>query len=300
MGEQLYYRIQVSYNLFSQAQKDISMQHPNITFIGAGNMAHSLISGLIANGYPAQNIWATDPSAEKLMTLQKEFGINIADNNATAAKHAHILLLAIKPQIMHHVCEELAPAITHSPLIISIAAMIPIKLLEKWLGKHAIVRCMPNLPAIIRCAATALFANPQTNEAQKNVAESILRAVGTITWLKQEELMDAVTVLSGNGPAYFFLLIEMLQQSGEALGLEKETARLLSLETALGAARLALESKEDVAVLRQQVTSPGGTTERALEVLEHGNIRQLFFSALEESQIRAKTIANTFAGASDE
>lgn len=271
------------------------MRNTFITFIGAGNMANSLIGGLIADGYDPKRICAADPNLEKLKNLQKKFGINITTKNNEAVANANVIIFAVKPQILKIVATELSNFITEKkPLIISVAAMIPSTHIEKWLQNAAIVRCMPNTPALIRCGATGLLANRYVTSEQKNLAESIMRAVGITVWVNNEEQIDIVTALSGSGPAYFFLLMEMLQQSAEKLGLPAETARLLTLQTALGAARLALESNEDVTTLRKQVTSPGGTTERAIGVLESGNIRELFFEALQAAQLRALELIKNF------
>lgn len=269
------------------------MHNPILTFIGAGNMASSLIGGLIADGYNPAAIWATDPSLEKLTVLRERFKIQVTQDNNEAAAKADILILAVKPQAMKIVVKQLALTVTKKqPLIISIAAMIPTGHIEKWLSsKHPIVRCMPNTPALLRCGASGLYANSVVKEEQRNLAESILRTVGLTVWINNEEQMDIVTALSGSGPAYFFLLMEILQKAAEKMGLDAKTARLLVLETGLGAARLALESEQDLSALRHQVTSPGGTTERALEILEQGKLSELFYNALRAAEQRAKEMA---------
>lgn len=265
------------------------MHNSTITFIGAGNMASALIGGLIAVGYDPSKIWACDPSIKQLAQLQNTYGIQTTADNHLGVKQANILVFAVKPQQLKTVATELADTIQQqNPLILSIAAMIPTAHLAQWLGaKPAIIRCMPNTPALIRCGATGLFANAYVNAAQKNLAESILRAVGLTVWINDETQMDIVTALSGSGPAYFFLFMQHLQEAAEKLGLAPDTARLLTLQTCLGAAKLAAESAENLATLRQQVTSPGGTTERALEVLEGGDLAQLFYQALAAAQRRA-------------
>lgn len=266
------------------------MRNSIITFIGAGNMASALIGGLIANGYDPGKIWACDQATEKLSGLEKRYGIHTTTDNHQGVKQADTLVFAVKPQHLKAVVTELAGTIQQQqPLILSIAAMVPTTHLEQWLGGNlAIIRCMPNTPALIQCGATGLYANAHADEEQKNRAESILRAVGLTVWISQEEQMDIVTVLSGNGPAYFFLFMQYLQEAAEKLGLAKDIARVLTLQTALGAAKLAVEAPEDLVSLRKQVTSPGGTTERALEVLGQGNLAQLFFEALKAAQQRAK------------
>lgn len=267
---------------------------PVIAVIGAGNMGSSLIGGLIQDGHPSQHIWASDADEEKLAYLKQRFHIHTTPHNITAAEAADVLILAIKPQYFATVAHELAKTIqTLKPLVISIAAGIRIASIEHWLGDQLpIVRTMPNTPAMIGCGATALFANAKTNEDQRNLAESILRAVGITVWLNDEQLMDAVTALSGSGPAYFFLMMEAMQEAGEVLGLPPETARLLTLQTALGSARMAMESSSSLVELRHQVTSPGGTTEKAVSVLEENNIRALFSKALGAAKLRSEELAS--------
>ncbi|MCL4316624.1 MAG: pyrroline-5-carboxylate reductase [Gammaproteobacteria bacterium] len=265
----------------------------NIAFIGGGNMAGSLIGGLIADGYAADSVWVSDPDAEKLGALRERFFVHTAQSNQEAAQHGAVWLLAVKPQMMRQVAAELAPqALQTRPLVISIAAGIRSADLERWLGGgQAIVRAMPNTPALVRSGASALYANALASEAQKSVAENILRAVGVAVWLKDETLMDAVTALSGSGPAYFFLVMEALEEAGVKLGLTRDIARLLTLETAFGAAKIALESNESSAGLRARVTSTGGTTEQAIKVLEQGRLRELFEAALKAAQARSVELA---------
>ena len=270
------------------------MKNHDIAFIGGGNMARSLIAGLIADGMPPQRIWVADPSKEQLAGLAASFGIHISTDNRQAAEQADALVLAVKPQVMKAVVEQLAPTVqARKPLVISIAAGIRETDLGRWLGEGAaIVRTMPNTPALVQTGATALYANRHVSPAQRDLAESLLRAAGITQWLDDEALMDPVTAVSGSGPAYFFLLMELMEQAGTRMGLPAETARLLTLQTALGAAKMALESSEDTAVLRQRVTSPGGTTERALSVLEQGGIRELVDQALRAAAERAAELGD--------
>ena len=269
------------------------MTTPVIAVIGAGNMGSSIIGGLINHGHPGDKLWATDSSEEKLVALQNTFHIQTTTANEQAVQRADIVILAIKPQLFVQVVPTLASTVqAHQPLIISIAAGIRIAPIQHWLGdKVAIVRAMPNLPAIIGCGATALYPNRYVTPEQHNQAESILRAVGVTVWLTHEDLMDAVTALSGNGPAYFFLVMEALQAAAEEMGLPNEMAGLLVLQTALGAARLAIESGTPLPALRRNVTSPGGTTEKAVSVLEEHNIRDLFKKALQAGKQRSEELA---------
>ena len=256
-------------------------------------MGASLISGLIADGYNSKHLWVSDPDEQKLKRLEHQFAIHITTNNHSAVQAANTIILAVKPQILAEVSSGIAADVQNKkPLIISIAAGVREASLQKYLGGNiAIVRSMPNTPALIGCGASALFANEFVSREQKQTAEKILRAVGLVTWLEDEKLMDIVTALSGSGPAYFFLLIEILQETAEKLGLPKDISRLLTLQTAFGASRMALESEASASQLRQQVTSPGGTTEQAVRVLEENNIRRIFSEALLAAKTRSEELA---------
>lgn len=269
------------------------MKEANLTFIGSGNMARSLVGGLVADGCEPARIRMTDPDSGKLDQLGQTFGVRMETDNVASVAGADALILAVKPQVVRPVAKELAGAVAkHRPLVISIAAGIRESDLRRWLGgEAAIVRAMPNTPALVQSGATALFANAGVSAEQRDLAESILRAVGLTLWLDQEDQMDAVTALSGSGPAYFFLMIEALEQAGTRLGLPAETARLLALQTAFGAARMALESEEGVDGLRARVTSPGGTTERAIAVLEKEGLRDLMAHALAAAWTRSRELA---------
>ncbi len=271
-------------------------QQPETGFIGAGNMARSLIGGLIADGWDPARIQVADPGSEPLQLIRQLGVTNTGNDNSAVAAGCEVVLLAVKPQVMPAVAREISTAVQqHQPLIISIAAGIREADLRRWLGdRTAIVRCMPNTPALVLSGATALYANPRTSEQQRDLAESLLRAVGLTLWVDNEELMDAVTALSGSGPAYIFLVIEALQAAGNELGLSADQARLLAIQTTFGAAKMALESQDEPAVLRQCVTSPGGTTEQALKVLEAGKLRGLFLEALKSARDRSKQLAEQF------
>lgn len=269
------------------------MRDATIGFIGGGNMARSLIGGLIADGKATDRIWVSDPSESQRSLLQERFGIHVTDSNDALVEACDVVVLAVKPQVLGEVCQSLRSAVERSnPLLISVAAGVRIEALERWLGgKPAIVRSMPNTPALVGSGATALVANRHTDVTQRELAEAVLRAVGLTLWLDDEDQMDAVTALSGSGPAYFFLVMEALEEAGRKLGLPEETARLLTLETAFGASKMALESDDDAAGLRQRVTSPGGTTERAIGVLEQRELRQAFTDALEAARDRSRELA---------
>lgn len=266
----------------------------NITFIGAGNMASSIIGGLIKQGYAANTITASDPNTAALEGLHKQFGIQTESDNGTACATADIVVLAVKPQILKTVAQSLQAQLNHHPLIISIAAGIGIQQLNDWLGVNdlAIIRCMPNTPALVGQGATGLYANTKVSDEQKRSAESLLNAVGTSIWVDSEALIDSVTAVSGSGPAYYFLLMEAMIDAAMKQGLSREQAQTLTLQTALGAATLAQQSDVDVAELRRRVTSPGGTTEQAILSFESANFRQIVDNAMQACADRSKAMAS--------
>lgn len=272
------------------------MQNSKISFIGGGNMASSIISGLLQAEVPASNIRVADSNHEPLAA---QYNVACYTDNLSVLEQADVVILAVKPQVLPEVARAIAPAVggEDSPLFISIVAGIQIKDLARWLGADkplAIIRVMPNTPALVKSGASALFAGQYASYDQRDLAESILRAVGLTLWLEYEDDLDIVTALSGSGPAYFFLLMEVLEKAGVGLGLSQETARLLTLQTAFGAAKMALESNEDAATLRMRVMSKGGTTEQALNVLHEGGLQELFDKALQAAQLRAANIAKQF------
>ena len=273
-----------------------AMNNTTLTFIGGGNMAGSLIGGLIADGWDPACIKVADTDTQRLRQLSEQFAITTTTSNSDAADHADVIVLAVKPQVMKSIAQEIAYTVSQQqPLVISIAAGIPAVALGNWLGKSvAIVRTMPNTPAMVQSGATALYANTCVSEDQRSIAESILRAVGVAIWVDDEAQMDAVTALSGSGPAYFFLFMEALQVAGQQLGLTENTARLLALQTAFGAAKMALESDEDAATLRRQVTSPGGTTEYAIQTFQEGGFEALVSKALLAAADRSRELAEKF------
>ncbi len=268
-----------------------------IAFIGAGNMASSLIQGLQGSGTPAADILAADPAQTQLDRLAP-LGIKTTTDNAAAVADAEILVLAIKPQITGDVLSQL-PQLPSNQLVISIVAGIDMKSLEAWLPQgQPIVRCMPNTPALLGAGITGLYANDNVNEAQRSRAEAVLNAVGSSVWVHQESLLDAVTAVSGSGPAYYFLLMESMVASAQALGLDAETSRKLVVETARGAALMACQGDADPATLRQNVTSPGGTTEAALKIMTDNALPQIVSQALEAAADRAQALAKEFGSQS--
>ena len=242
-----------------------------ISFLGGGNMATALIGGLLNHGFPADEIAVVEIGAENRARLARNFGVRCYAEPDISALQCDVLLLAVKPQQMREACAALKGKLTDQ-LVISIAAGLRLADLSRWLGGYnKLIRSMPNTPALIGSGVTGLFAMPGVSEAERLGAERILQAVGSIVWVNDEAQIDAVTALSGSGPAYVFLFIEALQQAAAELGFTPKQARQLSIETVLGAARLAEQSEEPASVLRERVTSKGGTTEAALRVMtEHG------------------------------
>ncbi len=271
----------------------LSHQRTTLTFIGAGNMARSLIAGLIQDQSPL-NIRVSDPDPQQLELVQRNYAeVLCSSDNNLAIHEADVVVLAVKPQLMRAVTEDLRElAQQQRPLFVSVAAGVRESSLNKWLGGNLpIVRCMPNTPALVQAGATGLYANALVTAEQRNLAERILRSVGITLWLQEEHLLDAVTAVSGSGPAYFFQVMEAMQVAGESLGLSAKDAHLLVVQTALGAAKLALDSKEHPAILRQRVTSKGGTTEAALNVLKQGGLPDLFQAALQAAAKRSEALS---------
>lgn len=272
------------------------MNISKIAFIGGSNIAHNIILGLIANGYDPAYLSITNRSPDKLKFFREKYGIRTTQNNLKGALGADVIILAVKPHQIKTVCKELKPIVLVSTntFLISVAVGISTELLQKWLNKKVpIVRAMPNTPALVRAGATGLFATATVNKNQRNLAESIMRAVGLVIWVSLENQIDEVAALSGSGPAYIFYVMEALQAAGENLGLSKEIAELLTKQTVLGAARMALEAEQELVQLRQFVTSPGGITEQAIAVLESGNLKELFKKALIAAIHRADELSKS-------
>lgn len=269
------------------------MKDCKIAFIGGGNMARSLVGGLIADDFNPQHIHVSDPEPLCLQSLSNSYSsIHTFSSNIEAIKECDVVVLAVKPQQLQSVVKQLSTDWQTGSLLISIAAGIRLDDIARWLEQDAaIVRAMPNTPSLVQAGASALCANDTVSTPQHELAESILRSVGLALWVDDEEKMDAVTALSGSGPAYFFLVMEAMEFAAKEMGLEPETARLLCLQTAFGAAKMALESDDATSTLRERVTSPGGTTERALHELEDGGLRGLFENALIAAALRSRELA---------
>ncbi|NOZ11364.1 MAG: pyrroline-5-carboxylate reductase [Gammaproteobacteria bacterium] len=269
------------------------MKDTRIGFIGGGNMGRSLVGGLLKNGWAPEKIAIAERDPNQRDTVFRLLNLVCELSNTNLATKVDVLVLAIKPQDVRSVIKEIAaPAQERELLILSIVAGIREQDIQRWLGGGlAIVRAMPNTPALVGSGATGLYANALVSEPQRDLAESILRAVGITVWLDDESLIDVVTALSGSGPAYYLMMMESLEKAAVAQGLTPTTARLLTLETAYGTAKMALESREGPAQLRHQVTSPGGTTECAIDTLTQGDMPGLLASALDAATTRSRELA---------
>jgi pyrroline-5-carboxylate reductase len=269
----------------------------SIAFIGAGNMAGSLVNGLIESGTSPSEIAAADPIAKQLEKLSV-LGVVTAANNDQAIKAVDVIVLAVKPQVTGQVLEALS-GLKPNQLIISIVAGIDLRSLETWLpANQPIVRCMPNTPALLGAGMTGLFANSRVTDQQKALATHILEAVGKVAWVSKEAHLDAVTAVSGSGPAYFFLLMENMIAAGQKLGLDAELSKKLTEQTAFGAALMAQKSNVDPGTLRKNVTSPGGTTEAALNLMLAQDFPATVIDALSAAEKRAKELAVEFGAKS--
>jgi pyrroline-5-carboxylate reductase len=274
------------------------MNEPIFAFIGGGNMGRCLVGGLISDGHPCEHLRVSDPDPERLQVFGERFGVRTGNDNRSTIAGADVVILAVKPQVVRAVVEDVAETLrAQGPLVLSIVAGLRTDVLRKWIGPEGIgpevpiVRAMPNTPALVRSGAAALYAEAgSVGRGHRDSAESILRAVGSTIWVEDEALMDTVTALSGSGPAYFFLLMELIERAGVSMGLAPESARLLTLQTAFGAAKMALESETPAAVLRAQVTSPGGTTEQAIKTFQDCGIESIVTRALRAAEARSREL----------
>jgi len=268
------------------------MSEATIAFIGGGNMARSLISGLLNAGTEPDRIRVSDPVPSQ-RDLLGELGIRVSGDNDAALAGADVVVLAVKPQVLGDVLKPLDVA--PDQLLVSIAAGVPVQALDAWTRPdQPIVRCMPNTPALLGAGITALYASPSVDDGGRNLAESILSAAGRTLWVDEEAKLDAVTAVSGSGPAYFFYLMEAMIEAGIEQGLDAETATVLTLETAYGAALMARERTDPPAVLRANVTSPGGTTAAAIDTLDAADTAATIRGALAAAGRRSKTLAEEF------
>lgn len=270
----------------------------HIGFIGGGNMARSLIGGILANGFDANRIHVCDPHTDTLAALQHDFNVRTTDNAHTLINACDAVILAVKPQVMENVVSPVCEVIIqHQPVLISIAAGITVDALNRWAtGGDSrihlpIVRCMPNTPSLLQCGATAMFATSAVTAAQKDLTNTVLNAVGISAWVEDEHAIDAITALSGSGPAYFFAFMEAMQKEAIKQGLPEHIAREFTQQTALGAARMACESGEDIGVLRERVTSKGGTTAAALASFAHNDLDNVVSQAMQAAHDRSQSLA---------
>ena len=268
----------------------------NITFIGGGNMAQALIGGLIARGLSPTRITVSDP-VEEVRQLLQEKDVHVTSDNVAAIKDADIVLFAIKPQVLVNVLQPLH-GLFKNKLVMSIVAGGEIATLSKLLGTDKIVRVMPNTPALVQTGAHGLYANEAVTTKDRELASQVLAATGLTIWVKSEAQIDAVTAVSGSGPAYFFYMMESMIRAGKNLGLDEKTATALTLQTALGAAQMAITSSNSPAELRKNVTSPNGTTQAALEVFDRAQISQNIQAALAAAQKRSQELAQELSESS--
>ncbi len=272
-----------------------------IAFIGGGHMTTSLVGGLRARGFAAQDLQVSDPVADQRGRLAHDFGVRTTPDNAEAVRDADLVVLAVKPQDMAVAARSISAELaSRRRIVVSIAAGIRIANLSHWLGGRApVVRTMPNRPALIGAGITAACAGPGVEPADRATVEQVLSSAGPVVWLEAESQMDAVTAVSGSGPAYFFLLVEALEDAGASLGLPRDTARQLAIHTALGSGRMVAESLDSPATLREQVTSKGGTTAAALAVLDRAGVRDIFAEAVAAAARRSTELADQFGAESD-
>jgi len=267
------------------------MVDKTLAFIGGGNMAGSIIGGLLNRGFEPAQLRVSD-IVEANRDRFSEMGLFASDDSSLVIQGADAVILAVKPQQLKDVCESIAPALQQNrPLLISIAAGVEVAAIQQWVGYDAaVVRCMPNTPALVLTGASGLYAAPGVSDEQRELATAALEAVGIVVWVDSEEKLHAVTAVSGSGPAYMFLMMEAMVTAGHSLGLSPETARELTAQTALGAARMVQGNDEDIAELRRRVTSPGGTTERAIRVFEERGLRRIFEDAMEACDKRSREL----------
>ncbi len=271
------------------------MNNNRVGFIGGGNMTRAIAGGLLASGFSASNIAIAEPAAEQRARLADELpDTSISESNLTVAEQVGCLVLATKPQVLADVCRDLAATVqANKPLIVSIAAGVRSSNIDSWLGGGlAIVRAMPNQPALLRLGVSALYANEEVSAGDRELASTIMESVGKVVTVPTEEDIDVATAISGSGPAYFYLLIDMLAKTAKTLGLDEAVARTLATETAVGAAALATNGDETMDELIARVRSPGGTTAAALDCLEQQDVRDIFAAALTAARDKATQLAD--------
>lgn len=264
------------------------MQHPTIGFIGGGNMATAIINGMLASGYPAGRIWACDPNADQLAPLAKA-GVNTTDQATALLPDCDVITLAVKPQILKSVIEPLADLVKqHQPLIVSVAAGVSAESIDRWLGGNtAIIRTMPNTPALVQTGATGLYANNRVSPGMRDSVDGIFKAIGVTVWVDQEADLHAVTAAGGSAPAYFFRFMEAMSKAAQKQGLSEDQALQLIVQTCLGAAKMVQQTGENPAELKRRVMSPKGTTEQAILRFDEGGLDALVEDAMDACLTRS-------------
>lgn len=272
------------------------MTQAKVCFIGAGNMTRSIVSGLVGKGYPSHLFHATNPSEGKLNALKQDFGIQVSHDNYQACLDADVIVLSVKPQLMQQVCEALSTIDLSNKLIITIAAGIPAKRYTDYFKQPiTLIRTMPNTPTQLGVGMTGIFAPDNVTQAQKDICQTLMESGGKVVWVNQEDELNQVIALAGSSPAYFFLFIEAMIETGMKMGMDEQTCRALAQEAALGAAQMVIQNPElSLSQLRNNVTSKGGTTAQAIETFEKGNLRGLVDQAMQNCVLRAEEMAKTF------
>lgn len=270
--------------------------HKTIAFIGAGNMSRSVIGAMVGNGFPSENITAANPSIGKLNNLKQDFNIQITQDNLSAVENADMVVLAVKPQMMSTVCQQLAQlgAALNDKLVVSLAAGVTCQIIKDLLRQDAaIIRCMPNTPAMYAKGVSGLYSDGASTE-QQAFADYVIQGSGLVVWVKQEQQIDAITAISGSGPAYFFMFMEAMVDKAQQLGFDADTAKQLVQHTAMGAATMVEHSDLSITQLRQNVTSKGGTTAAALNIYSQQGLPSMVDDAMQAACDRAEQLANAF------
>jgi len=271
------------------------MKNRKVAFVGGGNMTRAIVGGLIDSGFAAGDILISEPVHAARISLSKDFsGVSVSGDNHAVAMNAGCVVLSVKPQVLPAVCRELRDTVQQTrPLVVSIAAGTRSADIDAWLGGElSVIRIMPNQPALLRLGVSGLYANNNVSDDEREYAAGIIAAVGSVVHVENESDIDAVTAVSGSGPAYFFLLIDMLMKTAIDLGIAENAAKTLAIETAIGAAALAKSESESMEALIERVRSPGGTTAAALDSLENAGVRDIFSVAVTAACDRAKTLAD--------
>ena len=274
----------------------MTTHHDHIAFIGGGNMASAIIGGLLKRGAPASSIQVVEPVAEQRATLTEKFGVDVREGPSQLLTKATLVVWAIKPQTFKDAALQ-TRFHTKAALHLSVAAGIRSDSIAHWLGTEHVVRAMPNTPALVGKGMTALFARPAVSLAGRGMVDRVIKTTGDHVWLSDETQLDAVTALSGSGPAYVYYFIEAMIEAGVAMGLTREQAHKLAVGTFVGASALAKASDEPIEILRSRVTSKGGTTYAAITSMEQDNVKNLFMRAMMAAKQRAKEMGDEFGAA---